>query len=354
MRSPSRRSAGPLSVLLGLVLTAVPAQPALSLAAAAPPPGAIEALNLSPTSRTVRPTAVQGVSGSVTNPQNVLTGMPSRLSGTNSSITVDFGKEVGGIATLSFGATSGGQRVGLAFTESSLYIGRTSDASSGGNADGAISGNATTNGTYTMPTARLRGGFRYLTIFLQTSGWVDLTGVSLNFTPAPGKANPAAYANYFYSSDNLLNRIWYAGAYTAQTNIIAGNQGRAWPPPQSEWDNSAVVGVGDSVLVDGAKRDRTVWPGDSGIAVPTAYASMNELNRPATRCPQCTTRRTRTARFHGPGPVFNLKGSDTYHTWTLYGTSLYYTYSADRAWLDSVWDQLHARNAVHHRQDRRQ
>lgn len=305
--------------------------------ALAPPPGALEALNLSPTSRTVRPVAVQGTSGSVANPQNVLSGQPTRLSGTNSSITLDFGKEVGGIATLSFGATSGGQRVGLAFTESSLYIGRTSDASSGGNADGAIYGTATTNGTYVMPAARLRGGFRYLTIFLNTAGSVDLTGVSLAFTPAPGKANPAAYANYFYSNDDLLNRIWYAGAYTVQTNVIASNQGRAWPPPSSEWDNSAVVGVGNSVLVDGAKRDRTVWPGDLGISVPTAYASMNELE--ATRNALSTMYSVQDGNGEIPwsGPVFNLKGSDTYHTWTLLGTSLYYTYSADRSWLDSVW-----------------
>jgi hypothetical protein len=54
--------------------------------ALAPPPGAIEALNLSPTSRTVPPVAVQGTSGSVADPQNVLPWQPTRLSGTNSSI----------------------------------------------------------------------------------------------------------------------------------------------------------------------------------------------------------------------------------------------------------------------------
>jgi hypothetical protein len=331
------RGASLVSALLFVALATPPAEALPPPAVQAVPPGAIEALNLSPTSRTVRPTAIHSTAGSVANPQNVLSGQPTRVSGTNSSITLDFGKEVGGIATLSFGATSGGQRVGLAFTESSLYIGRTSDASSGGNADGAIYGNATTNGTYVMPASRLRGGFRYLTIFMNTAGWLDLTGVSLNFTPAPGKPNPAAYANYFYSSDNLLNRIWYAGAYTVQTNIIASNQGRAWPPPSSEWDNSAIVGVGNSVLVDGAKRDRTVWPGDLGIAVPTAYASMNELE--ATRNALSTMYNAQDSNGEIPwsGPVFNLKGSDTYHTWTLFGTSLYYTYSADRAWLDSVW-----------------
>ena len=338
------RPAGLVGALLLVVLATSPAEartgahpsPAAP-GALAPPPGAIEALNLSPTSRTVRPTAVQGTSGSVSNPQNVLSGQPTRLSGTNSSITLDFGKEVAGIATLSFGATSGGQQVGLAFTESSLYIGRTSDASSGGNPDGAIYGNAPTNGTYVMPAARLRGGFRYLTIFMNTSGWADLTGVTLNFTPAPGKTNPAAYANYFYSNDDLLNRIWYAGAYTVQTNVIASNQGRAWPPPASEWDNSAVVGVGNSVLVDGAKRDRTVWPGDLGISVPTAYASMNELEASRNALSTMYSVQASNGEIPWSGPVFNLKGSDTYHTWTLLGTSLYYTYSADRSWLDSVW-----------------
>ncbi|MGW7239312.1 hypothetical protein [Streptomyces sp. NPDC054804] len=67
-----------------------------------------------------------------------------------------------------------------------------------------------------MPTTQLRGGFRYLTVFLDTSGWVDLKGVSLGFTAAPGKSDPADYPNYFHSSDDLLNRIWYAGAYTVQ------------------------------------------------------------------------------------------------------------------------------------------
>jgi hypothetical protein len=308
-----------------------------ALAAVAAPPGAIEALNLSPTSRTVRPTAVHGTFGSVTSPQNVLAGQPTRIAGTNSSITVDFGKEVGGIATLSFGATSGGQRVGLAFTESSLFVGRASDASNGGSVDGAIFGNAATNGTYVMPTARLRGGFRYLTVFLSTSGWVDLTGISLNFTPVPGKANPAAYDNYFYSSDNLLNRIWYAGAYTVQTNIIASNQGRTWPPPSSEWDNSAVVGVGNSVLVDGAKRDRTIWPGDLGISVPTDYASLDDLETIRNTLSTMYGVQAANGEIPWSGPVFNLTGSDTYHTWTLHGTALYYTYSGDRAWLDSVW-----------------
>lgn len=340
--------------LLGLVMVmaaALVVAPAPSAGAAPPvsvaasptakskPRAALDALNYSPTSRTLKPTAVHRTSGSVANPQNVLSGQPTRISGAQSAITLDFGKEVGGLATLSFGSTSAsGQRVGLAFSESSLYVGNNSDRSSGREGeDGALYATASANGTYTMPTARQRGGFRYLTVFLDSSGWVDLKGVSLDFTAAPGKANPADYANYFHSSDDLLNRIWYAGAYTVQLNTIASDQGRAWPPPASEWDNGATVGVGDSVLVDGAKRDRTVWPGDLGIAVPTQYAYSSDLT--STRNALTTMYNAQSAEGEIPwsGPPFNLTGSDTYHTWTLLGTATYYTYTADRAWLDSEW-----------------
>ncbi|MFD8814623.1 alpha-L-rhamnosidase [Streptomyces sp. NPDC059627] len=300
---------------------------------------AVDPLNYSPTSRTLKPTAVYRTSGSVANPQNVLSGQSTRISGSQSAITLDFGKEVGGTTTLSFGSASdSGQRIGLAFSESSLYVGNNSDRSSGRDGeDGALYATASANGTYTVPTAQLRGGFRYLTVFLDTSGWVDLKGVSLAFTAAPGKSDPADYPNYFHSSDDLLNRIWYAGAYTVQLDTIASDQGRAWPPPASTWDNSATVGVGDSVLVDGAKRDRTVWPGDMGIAVPTQYAYSGDLT--STRNALTTMYDAQSADGEIPwsGPPFNLTGSDTYHTWTLLGTSTYYTYTADRAWLDSEW-----------------
>ncbi|MGW3285341.1 alpha-L-rhamnosidase-related protein [Streptomyces sp. NPDC001002] len=337
--SRPQRVLGLAAVVAAALLTAPAAPAATSAPATGVRTAAVAVPNYSPTSRTLKPTAIYRTSGSVANPQNVLNGQSTRISGSQSAITLDFGKEVGGVTTLSFGSASdGGQRVGLAFSESSLYVGNNSDRSSGRDGeDGALYTTATTNGTYTVPTAQQRGGFRYLTVFLDTSGWVDLKGVSLNFTAAPGKANPADYANYFSSNDELLNRIWYAGAYTVQLNTIASNQGRAWPPPSSAWDNGATVGVGDSVLVDGAKRDRTVWPGDMGIAVPTQYAYSNDLV--STRNALTTMFNAQSAAGEIPwsGPPFNLTGSDTYHTWTLLGTSTYYTYTADRAWLDSEW-----------------
>ena len=301
--------------------------------------------NYSPTSRTVAPVAVQGTSGTVTSPQNVLSGQPTRISGAHSRLVLDFGKEVGGIVTLTFsGASGAGQQLGLAFSESSNYIGENSDLSAGifnGNdTDGAIFANVGGAGSYTMPIDKLRGGFRYLTLFLTTTGWVDLNGVSLNFTAAPGKTDPSAYTNYFSSNDDLLNKIWYAGAYTVQLDTIDPHQGRVWPAPATGWENNATIGVGSSILSDGAKRDRTVWSGDMGISLPTEYVTTNDtVSSKNALTTLYQHQNTSTGEFPYAGPQINWTASDTYHMWTLVGTSTYYLYSADKAWLDSIWNQ---------------
>jgi len=349
--SSAGRRINPPGALVGAALLAVALLSPLTASATAhpgPQPAHPQANvdNYSPTSRTLAPVAVYQVSGSVTAPQNVLSGQPTRLSGANAMLVLDFGKEVSGLVTLNLaGASSAGQQVGLAFSESSLYVGENSDASNGtatgaaGN-DGALSATVDGAGSYTMPTDKVRGGFRYLTVFLSSTGWVDLTAVSLAFSAAPGIADPAAYPNYFSSNDPLLNKIWYAGAYTVQLDTIAADQGRIWPPQPPGWENNATVGVGTSVLVDGAKRDRTVWPGDLGVSLPTDYASINDLG--SVRNALTTLyqhQNSSTGELPFAGPDVNAYNSDTYHTWTLVGTASYYTYSADKAWLDSIWGQ---------------
>jgi Bacterial alpha-L-rhamnosidase 6 hairpin glycosidase domain len=345
-RTTRHRWRGPalVATLIALLLLSASVSPFTPPASATRAQG--DAYNYSPTSRTLAPVRIQGTAGTVTSPQNVLSGAATRISGANSYVVLDFGKDVGGLVTLTFGGASGaGQQVGLAFTESSLYVGETSDLSSGAafsgsGTDGSIHTTVDGAGTYTMPTDKLRGGFRYLTVFLSSSGWVDLDRVSLDFTAAPGVADPAAYANYFYSNDDLLNKIWYAGAYTVQLDTIDPNQGRVWPPPSSGWENNGNVGTGTSVLTDGAKRDRSVWPGDMGISLPTEYVSTDDVA--STRNSLTTMyqhQNTSTGELEYGGPGFNFYGSDTYHTWTLVGTASYYTYSADKAWLDSVWAQ---------------
>jgi hypothetical protein len=77
------------------------------------------------------------------------------------------------------------------------------------------------------------------------------------------------------NQDELLNRVWYAGAYTNQICTIEPSTGNALvhlgepgfsrndpqDPVNVTWYNNYTIANGTSVLVDGAKRDRLVWAG---------------------------------------------------------------------------------------------
>ncbi len=296
--------------------------------------------NLAPSSRTVGPVSVFTASGSIVNPSSVLSGQPTTIMGNNSYIVLDFGKEVGGYISLTFSASSGSnESVGIAFSESSLYVGTNSDSSNGSSSpDGALTAPVPGASTYTVQSPYLRGGFRYLTIFLRSSGWVNLSQVSLNYSPDPNRATPNQYPNYFYSNDTTLNRVWYAGAYTLQTNLLRENEGRAWPPVSTLWNNANIIGeFGNVVLTDGAKRDRTIWPGDMGISLPTGYVSLFETISSRTSLQTIYNHQKSTGELPYSGPVMLFFSSDTYHMWTLLGTHSYYLYSGDKPWLDSIW-----------------
>lgn len=88
-----------------------------------------------------------------------------------------------------------------------------------------------------------------------------------------------AYQGYFSCSDPLLNKIWYAGAYTLQTNAVPPKTGRQFPILGSSWRNDYDLSLGTTggtIYVDGSKRDRTVWPGDLAIAVPSILVSTGD------------------------------------------------------------------------------
>lgn len=216
-----------------------------------------------PASRTVKPVSYFNL----THPaQTTSYNSQASLSGNGSTLVFDFGKEVGGLATIKYSATGAGA-LGLAFTEGKNWIGQWSDSSNGEfvGPDGAIYGNFTGagSGTYTMPDRSLRGGFRYLTLFLVTNGTtsVQISDIELEIGFAPTWSNLQAYQGYFHSSDEELNKIWYSGAYTLQTNSVPVNTGRQVPFLHVGWANNATLGPGETIIVDGAKRDRAVWPG---------------------------------------------------------------------------------------------
>ncbi|ORY61527.1 Six-hairpin glycosidase-like protein [Pseudomassariella vexata] len=267
------------------------------------------------------------------------------LMNNGSQVFLDFGYEVGGIISLSWAANGTGQ-LGMAFTESKNWIGTWSDDSNGGEGrDGALYTNLTaTNGhliSCTMPDAKLRGGFRYLTLFLVTDDIVSVgvSHVELEIGFQPTWANLKAYQGYFHSNDETLNKIWYSGAYTLQTNAVPTDFGRATPFPASGWNNTGYLGPGDTIIVDGAKRDRAVWPGDMGIAVPSTFVSIGDLDSVKNALQVMYDYQNPDGSFPEAGPPLLQQGSDTYHMWSMIGTYNYVLYSNDTGFLMKNWDK---------------
>eukprot|EP01052_Picozoa_sp_SAG31_P008647 SAG31_NODE_440_length_15664_cov_8.209252_4_plen_890_part_00 len=356
--------------------------------------------NFSPSQRVVRPVALWKHSGlleqqeSNANRTAPLLQFPFTLSGPGAFAVLDFGKEVGGFTTVTFGAVTPQASVGLAYSESTNFAAcpapvtrsgtpcdmevrpstrpscacefgphnqsGAGDHSNGGTpAPGASrldltlsSGAIDSHSVFRPQTAQMRGGFRYLNLFLQRAGTVVVSNVTLYFTPAPEMSNPADYKNHFHSSDALLNDIWYGCAYTTQMCTIASDQGRQWPSPPSGWNNGVLVGKGASVLVDGAKRDRTIWPGDLGISVATALATTGDVS--ASRNSLATLfehqdPETGMVPYAGP-PVFCQEpegqscgtkkrryNSDTYHLWALVAVHQLWESTVDARWLREIY-----------------
>jgi len=241
--------------------------------------GTWDQYNYSPSSRVVTPKRILTSGNHFSS--DYLPGISS-LEGNGSLLIFDFGQEVGGIASVIYSAEGAGN-LGLAFSESTNFTGEWSDDSNGSfNPDGAVYGSVstTTDGNYTVPDAQLRGGFRYLTLFITTTSTLQLniTNIFLELSFQPSWSNLQAYGGYFNSNDDLINKIWYAGAYTLQTNNIPPLTGRAWPILGSGWANDGDCGTtGTSVYVDGSKRDRTVWAGDLAVAVPSILVSTGDI-----------------------------------------------------------------------------
>ena len=86
--------------------------------------------NFSPTSRNISPVGILTSSSSISNTGSI--SWPLTLKGNGSFVVLDFGKEVGGITTISFGGDAShsgpSQSVGLAYSESTNYASCPSDS----------------------------------------------------------------------------------------------------------------------------------------------------------------------------------------------------------------------------------
>ncbi|KAL4925422.1 pectin lyase fold/virulence factor [Aspergillus undulatus] len=306
-------------------------------------PGPWDANNYAPSSRNIQPKYILSLpDGAYISDYNSSLSLPASSPG----LVFDFGIEVGGLISIEYTSSEPNLTLGLAFTEAKDYIGRESDNSNGGaGADGALLASLENGeGVYTMPDKKLRGGFRYLTLFLTSSSSesqeevaIEIRDITLELSIQPTWSDLRAYSGYFHSSNPLFNKIWYAGAYTLQTNSVPHDTGRVSVSSATGWDNSAICGPGDTVLLDGAKRDRWVWIGDMGTAVPAASVSTGDLESTRNALWAIWGNQEDDGLLPKAGPPYLRADSDTYHLWTIIGTYNYFLFTEDYGFLLDVW-----------------
>ena len=168
---------------------------------------------LAPPSRTLRPVAVYTQHGPLTAETALLQGhspsadLPLELDAFNSSVTYDFGKNIGGLVNME--VTSRNGSVGVTFTESSLWVSSaTCDASNFIGVDAPLVFNVTSPGLYEAPLEKERGAFRYLTIVNLGTEKLSIKDLWVHFTAMPHWPDDALqnYTGWFHSNDEKLNR----------------------------------------------------------------------------------------------------------------------------------------------------
>lgn len=279
----------------------------------------------------------------------------------------------------------------LSYSESPFFAGRESDATGDYGRDLPLRFPIHKTGLNCVPSIYNRGGFKYLTIYIpegnvpgegpfyeqaqhngetsrEKGSWlrqtaqsvlgvkqskqkahVEISSLWVNCTAFPSQTNGRAYTGYFHSSSSLLNRIWYAGAWTLQLSTILPTEGGALidfnknfdhnRAPPGAWFANFTVARGNAVTTDGAKRDRMVWPGDMTIAVPGIAVSTYDMVaiRNALNIIYELQYSDGSLPYAGPPMGAFHEFSDTYHMHTLLGTYFYVLYSGDLDWLKDKW-----------------
>ena len=327
---------------------------------AAPAPGDWQRYVLTPQTREVAPDRVVSADsrgGEITNADGILAagGPAVTITKTGSAadprLTIDFGREVSGYLSVDFAGAAPATL--FAFSETLGYMGDWGDTF--GTTSWIANDDASKPqrerrfespheqaperaGTWHDP--ELRGGFRYLMIRLApeapAGSTVSIDAVRVRYTAAPGidlADRDALLPGWFLSSDDALNKIWYGGAHTLVNGTI--------DPKQGIENGTETIGVGDRVIVDGAKRDRLVWNGDLAITGRVAYVSTGDLQamRDSLRSIARTQRGDGYLSACSPnglgGPA--CQGFLEYHLWWLRGLQEYYLYSGDKGFVAEMW-----------------
>ncbi|KAM7199212.1 Six-hairpin glycosidase-like protein [Naviculisporaceae sp. PSN 640] len=312
------------------------------------------------------------------------------LLGMGGSLTVAFKENIGGRVCLDIDSIGMGSEkegvvlVTLAYSESPWYAGPVPDATTDRQERDLplrLKLKGKKNGKVCVGKDFVRGSFKYFTISVpvpwaleeeenvsrgdeddvdggkkkKKKKWVDRHWLRIKALWVVSTAYPAMkdgrnYTGYFHSSSDLLNRIWYAGAWTLQLSTIDPQEGSALidynrlvdhnRSPIGSWYSNFTISNGTSVTTDGAKRDRVVWPGDMLIAVPGIAMSTDDMLsvRNALDVLYDHQYGDGSLPYAGPPMGYHNEFSDTYHMHTLLGTYNYVLYTGDLDYLRSRWE----------------
>jgi alpha-L-rhamnosidase len=172
------------------------------------------------------------------------------------SMILDLGENVGGYVEIGI-RSSDGTPIRLGYSESLDYLtprGDTGNLESGGPrfASGVSDDPEGRTDLFQARTPAqlrspgIRGAQRFISLQLESPGTAAIDYVRVRTEHL--RPGPRRYSGYFLSSDDTLNRIWYATAYT-----FALDSFRDLRPGYS---------FSRTVVTDGAKRDRLIWAGD--------------------------------------------------------------------------------------------
>ncbi len=170
------------------------------------------------------------------------------------ALLLDLGVNVGGYVEVGVSA-SDGTPIRLGYSEDPHYMTPRGDTGGPGFSYGLSDDpDGRTDVFQTTAPAQfrspgIRGAQRYIAIQLEGAGTATIDYVRVrteHLHPGPGR-----YSGYFLSNDRLLNRIWYASAYTFAMDSFR--------------DLRPGLQYSRTVVTDGAKRDRAIWAGDMSI-----------------------------------------------------------------------------------------
>ena len=165
-------------------------------------------------------------------------------------------------------ALTAAQPAGTTLTTAATNITGDANGNNGVGTDGSRADNfalTTASGGTTVGNAvtAVQGGERFQAITAHHPGNGDAVRARASPPSSTTRARPRT-TGYFLSSDDTLNKIWYDGVYTAQTDAI---------PPGGVCSNATTCSNAP-VILDGAKRDRRPWSGDLSVEGRTMFDSL--------------------------------------------------------------------------------